>query len=617
VKQENGFPWQYPENGGWKWGMGSLKMSDLLYGSDGLLDNVHTVIMLEGEKDVETCRSIFDKPGVAFVSGPGGAGNPSLDWTRLANLPNLRHLFIFFDADEAGREGVQKYGLRAVNELPNVEVKVYAGSGDSGSDVSDAADTDTDRRGAVAKWLTKHKENAKRPEPATIPNNDDADDDAELISLGSLTEAQRYSAETLAKSLELLDLEWAFDVRKSRPQQRPIGQTHWEDLDKYDVSRAFDLIRQKITWESTKGPKPLSFGSDSRMQSLQSLMSTTRFDSFQEWLENLPEWTGTDSEAITIINTWLYYFCELQEAPENHVVGEWVSRFIVLGAVARTYEPGYKLDTIPILAASQGLAKSTILHDLLMPHSLDWFTDNLTLRMTGKERLELILGKVVVEIGEMVGWRKVDIEDWKRFASSRSDSERLAYRWDALPHPRRCVFVATTNEDAPVPNDPTGARRFPCIRLGHHPDRPRNSVAWVDELFSGPIKGWDGSFRQAIWAAALHCWNNNLIKPELTGPTEILANALAQSRMNRDEVFDDAIDQMVAKGVTGLTLAQMARKSGLIGTIEPPEGEVLNWLRSYQRRFSEALRKQYYRSRTRKDGVNLRVWILKDETGPK
>ena len=51
---------------------------------------------------------------VAYVSGPGGADNDALNWTALRELPNLEKVYIFFDADAAGRKGVQKYGRRAV-----------------------------------------------------------------------------------------------------------------------------------------------------------------------------------------------------------------------------------------------------------------------------------------------------------------------------------------------------------------------------------------------------------------------------------------------------------------------------------------------------------------------
>ncbi|MDE0554566.1 MAG: phage/plasmid primase, P4 family [Candidatus Poribacteria bacterium] len=138
-------------------------MNALLWGRERLTDEVKVVVLLEGEKDADTAHAFGKRKDVAYVSGPGGAGNDALDWSALRALPNLEKLYVFFDADTAGREGVQKYGRRAMRELPNVKVRVHAANGSTGKDLSDADD--------ARAWLETHLREAKpvKETPGTQP----------------------------------------------------------------------------------------------------------------------------------------------------------------------------------------------------------------------------------------------------------------------------------------------------------------------------------------------------------------------------------------------------------------------------------------------------------------
>ncbi len=164
VKLPDGnFPWQHYDGYGWKRGMGGVKMNVLLWGRERLTDDVKVVVLLEGEKDADTAHAFGKRKDVAYVSGPGGAGNDALDWSALRALPKLEKLYVFFDADTAGREGVQKYGRRAMRELPNVKVQVHAANGSTGKDLSDADD--------ARDWLETHLREAKpvKETPGTQP----------------------------------------------------------------------------------------------------------------------------------------------------------------------------------------------------------------------------------------------------------------------------------------------------------------------------------------------------------------------------------------------------------------------------------------------------------------
>ena len=568
VKKSNGeFPWEYVDTqGNWEWGLGGVKMKELLYGREQINPEVHTVVMVEGEKDADTLRRLVPKKGIAYVSGPGGASNPSLKWSL---LEDIKKLYIFFDADTAGRQGVQKYGNRALQEIPGVEVEVYAGKGDGAIDVTDIADlhsSQDEKRKAVVDWLKEHTKRAKPPLPPKVKQAE-----SDIIYLGKVEFPK--GKDSLKNALAVLGIEWGFDVRKDRPQVRELKRgSKWEELSDRRQSWYFDQIARRLRIETSRGNSPLVFGRDSRADAMNALFYEQEFDNFEVWLESMPDWPKSDEAAVEFLSSWMWYIYDHEGGSRVTPLAQWISRYIPLGVVYRTYQPGYKLDTIPILIGDQGLGKSTMLSLLLGSDPHEWFTDNLTFKMTSKERTEQMMGRVIVEIAEMVGYRKAEIDDWKRFASSRADSDRLSYRRDGIPIPRRCILVATTNEYDPVPNDPTGARRFPVIELKPHPSagedgiREKGNVNWLRKMFEDTVSDNEMTFRQAIWSAALHAYRKNLIRPELVGDLEKLSIEISLEKMHSDPVFDDAINDMVERGVTDKTLKQMVSEYTQLGT---------------------------------------------------
>ena len=76
-----------------------------------------------------------------------------------------------------------------------------------------------------------------------------------------------------------------------------------------------------------------------------------------------------------------------------------------------------------------------------------WFDDSLS-TIEGKEGMEQIRGKWLIEIGELTNYKKSTSEAYKAFISKQEDSYRPAYGRKTEIYPRQCVFFATTNERA-------------------------------------------------------------------------------------------------------------------------------------------------------------------------
>jgi len=123
-------------------------------------------------------------------------------------------------------------------------------------------------------------------------------------------------------------------------------------------------------------------------------------------------------------------------------------------AVARVYNPGIKYDLVLTLVGAQGTGKSTFLKKL----GGDWFSDTFT-TVQGKEAFEQIQGAWIIEIAELSGLKKAEVETIKQFISKGEDMYRPAYGRTVETYKRQCVFFGTTNTYEFL-RDPSGNRRF-------------------------------------------------------------------------------------------------------------------------------------------------------------
>lgn len=129
-------------------------------------------------------------------------------------------------------------------------------------------------------------------------------------------------------------------------------------------------------------------------------------------------------------------------------------RKMLCAAVARVFEPGVKFDTALILVGPQETYKSTFIKKL----GKDWFSDTFT-TVQGKESFEQLQGAWIIEMAELSGLKKAEVETIKHFISKREDQFRPAYGRVVETYRRQCVFFGTTNKDDFL-RDPTGNRRF-------------------------------------------------------------------------------------------------------------------------------------------------------------
>lgn len=228
----------------------------------------------------------------------------------------------------------------------------------------------------------------------------------------------------------------------------------------------------------------------------------------RDYLDSLPEWDGEERVETLLID----YLGSV-----DNVYVRAVTRKTICAAVTRVLRPGIKFDTMLVLNGPQGVGKSTLIARL----GGEWFNDSMSLNDTkDKTAAEKLQGFWIMEIGELAGLRKAEVETLRSFLSRQNDIYRASFGKRATPHLRQCVFFGTTNEENGYLRDTTGNRRFWPVRTPG----------------TGRKKSWQLTQEEIdqIWAEAL-CYVRQGEKLYLDPEMEALAKAEQRDAMETDE----------------------------------------------------------------------------------
>ena len=203
---------------------------------------------------------------------------------------------------------------------------------------------------------------------------------------------------------------------------------------------------------------------------LLAVASERAYHPVKEYLDALPEWDGV-KRVDTLLTDYL--------GAEDSAYTRAVIRKTLAAAVARIYQPGTKFDSVLILNGPQGIGKSTMFARLAGA----WFSDSLTLTdMRDKSGPEKLQGYWILELGELAGMKKTDVETVKSFLSRVDDKYRASYGLNVESHPRQCVIVGSTNTESGFLRDITGNRRFWPVRVNGESVRKPWQISGEDVL---------------------------------------------------------------------------------------------------------------------------------------
>lgn len=228
----------------------------------------------------------------------------------------------------------------------------------------------------------------------------------------------------------------------------------------------------------------------------------------REFFETLPAWDGVERADTLLID-----YLGAEDTPYVRAV----TRKELCAAYCRVYHPGIKFDSMIVLNGDQGIGKSTLIAKL----GGEWYSDSLNLSdMNDKTAAEKLQGYWIMEIGELAGMRKADLDKVKAFISRQDDKYRASFGRRVTPHPRQCVFFGTTNSQNGYLRDITGNRRYWNVKV------PGN----------GKYKPWDmdADTVKQVWAEVMvyaKAGEKLYLPPEL----ETYAKEEQRAAMERDD----------------------------------------------------------------------------------
>lgn len=276
-------------------------------------------------------------------------------------------------------------------------------------------------------------------------------------------------------------------VKILRNDKNLHGIAYNKHKDMLDVKGKLPWIRLKEGWNDSDLAslkiyleKKYNIWSPAKLKDALLAVATERaFHPVIDYLEDLEEWDGKERLETLLI--------KYLGAEDNAYTRE-VTRKTLVAAIARVYEPGVKFDSVLILNGKQGMGKSTLFSKL----GGKWFSDNLTLEdMKDKTAAEKLQGFWIMELGELAGMRKAEVENVKSFITRTDDKYRASYGVNVESHPRQCIIVGTTNNKGGFLRDVTGNRRFWPVTVD------------PDKALSSP---WDLEDVDKIWAEALYVY---------------------------------------------------------------------------------------------------------------
>lgn len=285
------------------------------------------------------------------------------------------------------------------------------------------------------------------------------------------------------------------EITGAVPWERPMDNKFWRDADTAQMKALIDIRYE-------------TFSSRNHDVAFTKTVEDRHFHPAREYFDSLPQW----DKVPRVENLLIEYF-----GAENNSYTKAVMRKTLIAAVARTYHPGVKFDSALILVGTQGIGKSTFFSKL----AGNWFSDSLTLTdMKDKAGAEKLQGFLILELGEMAGMKKVDIETIKSFLSRTDDIYRPSYGRVVESHPRQCIVVGSTNAENGFLRDITGNRRFWPVNVCS------NSAKKSWQLTSDEVS--------QIWAEALYLYKQGE-KMFLEGKDAAIAEQQQKQAMETDE----------------------------------------------------------------------------------
>lgn len=275
----------------------------------------------------------------------------------------------------------------------------------------------------------------------------------------------------------------------------------WRSIKEPDVIQNVDFAGLRNYLEAVYGIT----GTQKIDDALMLEFNRNKFNPVTEYLNSLT-WDGEPRVDKLLIE----YFGAIDNIYSREAI-----RKPLAAAVTRAFRAGTKFDLVLVLVGKEGTYKSTFFKNL----GQTWFSDSFN-TVVGKEAFEQLHGVWIMEMAELSGMRKAEVEAVKHYITKTEDRYRPAFGKVIECYKRQCVFFGTTNVQDFL-RDPTGNRRFVPIDV-----TPHRITKHVPDMTQEEI--------DQIWAEAVTLYKN---KERLYMSDE--AEEIARSKQSQHTSVDE------------------------------------------------------------------------------
>lgn len=213
-------------------------------------------------------------------------------------------------------------------------------------------------------------------------------------------------------------------------------------------------VRMRHSLETLGGSPFKPIGKELMRDAIELVADDHKFDFMVDYLNtHIPKWDGIDR-----VTDFFTTYCGAESTQYTQAV----AKYIFSAMWGRATSPdGIKADIVPVLVGPQGAKKSTLVQVLAIEKQ---FSSEISFASKDDDIARKMRGKITIEIPELSGMGRREVEDLKRFISLEFDEHVRKYKEYTTRTPRRCTFWMTTNESEFL-TDRTGNRRYAPVRV--------------------------------------------------------------------------------------------------------------------------------------------------------
>jgi predicted P-loop ATPase len=235
------------------------------------------------------------------------------------------------------------------------------------------------------------------------------------------------------------------------------GKTEYRKKTNTDKTQEWSVVTTEVTNSIVRKAKLEGFSKKSPRTDIEEFINSDavpNYDPIKDYLEHLPAWDGKNhvadlfnripgltSEQLAWCSTWL-----------RSMVAHWLGIDNMHGN-----------EVSPVLIGRQGCGKTTFAYSLLPPELRMYFLDHINFGNKFDADMALT-NNLLVNIDEFANMGESQQAKLKQTLSKQKVNGRPIFGKTQEDRRRYASFIATTNDQQPL-SDPTGSRRFICLKV--------------------------------------------------------------------------------------------------------------------------------------------------------